>query len=73
MARIEAAVRQIAADRDDVTQVAVRAVTGDGSGATAMAFEALRARNVIRLVRREGNLKVFRLTREALAQSETPS
>ena len=36
------------------------------SGALATAFERLRERNVIRLVRQDGNAKFFRLTREAI-------
>jgi hypothetical protein len=68
---IEAAVRQIASERDDVTQVQVRSVTGHNSSITALAFEVLRQRNVLRLARRQGNLKVYRLTHEAMAQTET--
>lgn len=63
---IEQAVRDLAREQDDISQVAVRTRTGDNSGTMAIAFEVLRQRNVIRLVRQEGNVKVFRLTREAL-------
>jgi hypothetical protein len=67
LAVIEGVIRRLAAESDDFTQVAVRTQTGDGSGPMAIAFEILRQRNVIRFVRRDGNTKVFRLTREALA------
>ena len=66
LAILERSVRQIAEDQDDVTQVLVRAATGLDSSVTAVGFEVLRQRNVIRLVRQDGNRKVFRLTREAL-------
>lgn len=69
MDAIERTIREIAAERDDFTQVEVRARTGVNSGVTAVAFERLRADGVIRLSRREGNLKVFRLTQEALASA----
>ena len=72
---IEATVRRLAAEADDFTQVQVRGITGHSSGKMALAFEALRQREVIRLVRREGNVKVYRLTQRALsdaARAETP-
>jgi hypothetical protein len=60
------AIRQLAADNDDFTQVDVRAITGEKSGQSSLAFRALRERGVIRLARQQGNAKYFRLTRAAL-------
>ena len=53
IARNLAAIRQIAADRDDFTQVEVRAITGESSGQSSLAFRALRDRGVIRLARQQ--------------------
>ena len=69
--RIEAAVREVAAEQDDITQVAVRTRTGDASGTTALAFETLRGEGVIRLAGKRGNLKIYRLTAAAL-RDEAP-
>ena len=69
--RNEAAIRQLAEDHDDITQVQVRAITGESSGQSSLAFRELRERGVIRLARQAGNAKIFRLTRAALA-GESP-
>lgn len=63
---VEDAVRQYAANHDEFRQVDIRTVIDVSSGVTALAFEELRQRGVIRLARAEGNNKFFRLTREAL-------
>ena len=69
--RIEAAVRELATESDEFRQADVRnRLEGVNSSMTALAFEALRQRGVIRLARQEGNSKYFRLTREALNGAE---
>lgn len=70
MDRVRAEVLKLAEATDDFTQVDVRSVTGDSSGVTSIAFETLRQEGMIRLVRRDGNLKIYRLTAEALASRE---
>lgn len=68
IARNTAAIRQLSEDHDDITQVEVRAITGESSGASSLAFKELRERGIIRLARQDGNHKYFRLTRAALSQ-----
>ena len=65
LAETEAGIRQFAADHDEFRQVDVRGITGRKSSETAVAFEVLRQQGVIRLARREGNNKWFRLTESA--------
>ena len=72
IARNEAAIRQLAEDHEDITQVEVRAITGESSGASSLAFRALRERGTIRLARQDGNAKYFRLTRSAI-NNEPPT
>ena len=70
LAQIEAMVRELAAEGDEVRQVDVRnRLAGVNSSTSAIAFEQLRQRNVIRLARQEGNNKYYRLTREALNEA----
>lgn len=73
LAEIEAIIRAYAADHEEFRQVDVRSAHGVlesggtfSSGMSAMAFEELRQRNVIRVARQDGNSKYYRLTREAL-------
>ena len=73
IAEIDAIVREYAVDHEEFRQVDVRSAHGklEGggtftSGMSAMAFEELRQRNVIRVARQDGNSKYYRLTREAL-------
>lgn len=68
LARVEEAVRNYAAEHDEFRQVDIRTVIDVTSGVTALAFEDLRQKGIIRLARAEGNNKWFRLTREALRE-----
>lgn len=68
IARNRAAIAQLTTEHEDFTQVQVRAITGESSGASSIAFKALREQGVIRLARQDGNAKYFRLTRAALTQ-----
>jgi hypothetical protein len=70
---IETLVREYAADHEEFRQVDLRAAYSQlpsggtmTSGMSALAFEELRQRNVLRVSRIEGNSKFYRLTREAL-------
>jgi hypothetical protein len=70
---IETLVRAYAADHEEFRQVDLRAAYSQlpsggtmTSGMSALAFEELRQRNVLRVSRIEGNSKFYRLTREAL-------
>lgn len=70
---VEAYVRDYAKDHDEFRQVDLRSAHGtfaDGatfsSGQSALAFEKLRERNIIRVSRIDGNSKYYRLTRQAL-------
>lgn len=69
--RNETAIRRLAEDHDDITQVEVRALTGESSGQSSLAFRELRERGVIRLASQKGNVKRFRLTRAALGSPES--
>jgi hypothetical protein len=76
LAEIERIVREFAADHEEFRQVDIRSAYGTlpsggtmTSGMSAIAFEALRQRNVIRVARQDGNSKFYRLTREALNAS----
>lgn len=71
---IEALVREYATDHEEFRQVDLRAAYSQlpsggtmTSGMSALAFEELRQRNVLRVARIEGNSKFYRLTREALS------
>jgi hypothetical protein len=73
LAAIEQLVREYAEDHEEFRQVDLRSAYGtlpDGgsftSGMSAIAFEELRQRNVLRVARVDGNSKFYRLTREAL-------
>jgi hypothetical protein len=73
LSEIEAVVREYAEDHEEFRQVDVRSAYGKlpgggtlTSGMSAMAFEELRQRNVLRVARVEGNSKFYRLTREQL-------
>ena len=72
--RIETAIRRYAEDHEEFRQVDIRTMPdppSTSSGALATAFEKLRERNVIRLVRKQGNNKIFRLTPGALAEQQS--
>ena len=62
--RIWEAVQKLTGEggQDEFTQVQARTITGDTSGVSSLAFEALRQDGKIRFARRDGNQKVFRLT-----------
>jgi len=73
ISEIEAVVREYAEDHEEFRQVDLRSAYGKlpsggtlTSGISAIAFEELRQRNVIRVARQDGNSKFYRLTREAL-------
>jgi hypothetical protein len=73
LAAIEQLVREYAEDHEEFRQVDLRSAYGtlpDGgtftSGMSAIVFEELRQRNVLRVARVDGNSKYYRLTREAL-------
>jgi hypothetical protein len=73
ISEIEAVVREYAIDHEEFRQVDLRSAYGKlpsggtlTSGISAIAFEELRQRNVIRVARQDGNSKFYRLTREAL-------
>jgi hypothetical protein len=70
LAEIERAVRAFAADHEEFRQIDIRAQLDIGSSVAATAFETLRQNNVIRLARKQGNNKYFRLTTEALQGQE---
>lgn len=67
--RAREAIRVVAADNDEFTQVQVRAITGEKSSSTSLAFEALRQEGFIRFARQQGLHKYFRLTHSAVAES----
>ena len=69
LADVERTIREIAAEHDEFTQVDVRERTGFSSSMMAAAFEQLRQQGVIRLARKDGIRKMFRLTQEALVSS----
>ncbi|HEY1437400.1 MAG TPA: hypothetical protein VGG82_07845 [Casimicrobiaceae bacterium] len=62
MAKVEAAIHEFAKDHDEFRQVDIRTVIDVTSGTTAMAFEQLRQAGTIRLARKDGNNKWYRLT-----------
>jgi hypothetical protein len=69
--RVEAGIRDFAKDHDEFRQVDIRStVEGISSSVAATAFETLRQRNVIRLARKDGNNKFYRLTAEALREGD---
>jgi predicted transcriptional regulator len=77
IAEIEAMIRRFAADHDEFRQVDIRGTTSgpmSNSSKMATAFEQLRQDGVIRLARKDGNQKWFRLTessrREKLVSDE---
>jgi|SRR5215469_5578024 len=63
---VRQAIFSYAEDHDEFRQVDIRGVVDIRSGIAAIAFERLRQENTIRLARKSGNNKYFRLTREAL-------
>jgi hypothetical protein len=66
VAIIEQAIRAFAADHDEFRQVDIRMnSTIDKSSAMALAFEQLRQAGTIRLSRKQGNHKFYRLTEAA--------
>jgi len=67
---IRKAVLKLADANEEFRQVDLRAVYDIGSSQAAVAFEMLRQENTIRLARKSGNNKYFRLTREALTREE---
>jgi hypothetical protein len=73
LAAITEAIRGLAAENDEFSQVEVRSITGFNSGVTAIGFEKLRQDGMIRFARQDGLRKVFRLTREALNAETTKS
>lgn len=70
LATIKQTIIDYARDHDEFRQVDIRTVSGISSSIMAVAFEALRQDNVIRLARSEGNNKWFRLTRETARELE---
>jgi hypothetical protein len=66
LAEIRAAVLAWARDHDEFRQVDLRTMTGHTSSTMATAFETLRQDGMIRLARKEGVAKVFRLTTEGM-------
>jgi hypothetical protein len=65
---VKAAVLRFASEHDEFRQIDIRTMPGSpvpSSGGAASAFEILRQAGVIRLARRSGNQKFFRLTTEA--------
>jgi hypothetical protein len=65
------AIQQLAVDGDEFTQVQARAVTGDKSSTSSLAFEALRQDGRIRFARQQGLHKYFRLGSVALSETES--
>lgn len=68
LARIEAAIREFATDHDEFRQVDIRGImtgTFTNSSKMATAFEQLRQNGVIRLARKDGIQRFFRLTESA--------
>jgi DNA-binding transcriptional ArsR family regulator len=59
----------IAQDKDEFRQIDVRSVTNISSSAAATGFEQLRQEGMIRLARKDGNNKYYRLTSEALREN----
>jgi hypothetical protein len=70
LATIRAAVLDWARDQDEFRQVDIRGTTGIDSGSMASAFELLRQDGMIRLARKEGLSKVFRLTADGVRQRD---
>jgi len=71
MGAIETAIRDFAAEHDEFRQVDIRGMVEGSlanSSTMAAAFENLRREGVIRLARKEGTAKFFRLTNTALRQ-----
>jgi DNA-binding transcriptional ArsR family regulator len=54
---------------DEFAQVDIRGVTGYSSSIMTQAFEALRQEGMIRLARKEGNRKLYRLTSAGMAKA----
>ena len=62
--------RELAAETDEFRQIDVRKrLVGVTSSTSAIAFEHLRQRGVIRLARQAGVNNYYRLTREALNEA----
>lgn len=71
-ARIRSAVMLFARDHDEFRQIDIRSMPGAElkSSQTAIAFEQLRQDGVLRLARKEGNNKYYRLTSEGQRQRD---
>lgn len=63
------AIQGLLEDSDEFTQVQVRAITGQKSSTSSIAFEVLRQEGRIRFARQQANFKYYRLTRSAVAES----
>jgi hypothetical protein len=68
--RTWAAIEQLTEQADDFTQTQVRAITGDSSGVSSLAFEKLRQDNQIRFARQEGQQKIYRLSQASVDERE---
>jgi DNA-binding transcriptional ArsR family regulator len=71
LAKLDAAVRQFARDHEEFRQIDFRSSPlseGMSSSVSSTVFEVLRQKNVLRLARRDGNHKYYRLTAEALSE-----
>jgi hypothetical protein len=66
--RVWQAVQELAQVQDDFTQPQVRARLDIQSSTSALAFQALREQGRIRFTGQRGNMKTYRLTREALQE-----
>lgn len=70
---IATAIYRYAEDHEEFRQVDIRGLCDMNSATAALAFEALRQRNMIRLARVEGVNKWFRLTREVVTNGNGPT
>ena len=72
LAKYEKQIREFARDHEEFRQIDFRTSPlseGMSSSVASTVFEVLRQRNVLRLARREGNQKFYRLTAEALSET----
>ena len=60
-------VLDFAREHEEFRQIDIRALHGMSSGASSQLFEMMRQRNVVRVARKSGNNKYYRLTSEGLA------
>jgi hypothetical protein len=70
MERIREVVLEYAQTHEEFRQVDIRGLIDINSSSAAVAFERMRQENMIRLARREGVAKWYRLTHETLSESE---